>query len=93
MIVALLFSAALLSDPAPQAAAATTPASAPAPAATPPASKKVAVDPDRVCKVQPKLGSRMPEKVCYSRAMMEERTAEDKANLDKIQNATPMNSH
>lgn len=92
MIVALLFSAALIADPAisgggvPAASAASASPTAAAPAKTAKAA------PDRVCKLESVLGSKITKKVCYSREQMAERTFYDKQNLDLIQAATPMNS-
>ena len=91
MIVALLFSAALMADQtapgggAPPAAAPTAPAGATA--ATP--TKTAKADPDRVCKLEPVLGSKIVKKVCYNRAQLEERTFYDKQNLDLMQQKTP----
>jgi hypothetical protein len=93
-IALLLFSAALSAEPPVQPADA-SPApnvQATAPATSPPVPRKKsakAADPDRVCKLEPLLGSRLKSVVCYNRAQMEERTFYDKANLDKIQAATP----
>lgn len=95
MIVALLFSAALMADqaaPGPSAPAAAAPV-APAATAAPAPTKSAKADPDRVCKLEPVLGSKIVKKVCYSREQMAERTFYDKQNLDLIQAATPMNSH
>ena len=81
-----------MADPAAVARepAATAPAVAPAPAPVAPTKAKAAeVDANRVCRLEPLLGSRMKSVVCYSCAQMAERTAYDKANLDKIQAATP----
>jgi hypothetical protein len=93
MIAALLFSAAFLIEPsgasAPPAAATTPPATATADAKP----KAAAVDPERVCRLEATLGSKITKKVCYNRAQLEERTFYDKQNLDLIQSQTPMNSH
>lgn len=93
MIVAILFSAALMAD---QGASGGSAPAAPAPAPAPPANttavaptKTAKVDPERVCKLEPVLGSKITKKVCYNRAQMEERTFYDKQNLDLIQAATP----
>jgi hypothetical protein len=91
MIVAILFSAALMADqaapggsaPAAAAPAATAGATAPAP------TKTAKADPDRVCKLEPVLGSKIVKKVCYSRAQLDERTFYDKQNLDLMQAKTP----
>ena len=82
---------ACLAMPAPAQAggAAAAPAQAPGPVPT----KAAKADPDRICKLEPVLGSKINKKVCYSREQMAERTFYDKQNLDLIQNATPMNSH
>jgi hypothetical protein len=94
MIVALLFSAALMADPAASGGGATSPAAV-APSSPPAAApaKTAKADPDRVCKVESVLGSKITKKVCYSREQMAERTFYDKQHLDLIQNATPMNIH
>jgi len=92
MIVALLFSAALMADPAANDAPAAAPV-APASAKAAGPTKTAKADSDRVCKLEPVLGSKITKKVCYNRAQMEERTFYDKQNLDLIQAATPMNSH
>ena len=93
MIVALLFSAALMADPA-ASGGAPAPAATVAPA-TPTAAapaKTAKANPDRVCKLETVLGSKITKKVCYSREQMVERTFYDKQNLELIQNATPINS-
>lgn len=94
MIVALLLISAALSaePPVPPGDTAAPAAQATAAATSPPAPGKKgakAADPDKVCKLEPLLGSRLKSVVCYNRAQMEERTFYDKANLDKIQAATP----
>jgi len=94
MIVALLFSAALMADPAASGGGAPAPAATVAPS-TPTAAapaKTAKADPDRVCKLETVLGSKITKKVCYSREQMVERTFYDKQNLELIQNATPINS-
>ena len=91
MIVALLFSAALMADPAAQAAAPRRVArgrSAGEPDSCS-AAKTAKADPDRVCKLEPMLGSKITKKVCYNRAQMAERTFYDKQNLDLIQDGHP----
>jgi hypothetical protein len=88
MIVALLFYAALMVDQAtPGAGAPAVAAPAAPPAAAP--TKTAKVDSERVCKLEPVLGSKITKKVCYNRTQMEERTFYDKQNLDLIQAATP----
>ena len=94
MLVALLLSAALMADQAAPDAKGPPPSAAVdagAKAAAP--TKTAKADSERVCKLEPVLGSKITKKVCYNRAQMEERTFYDKQNLDLIQNATPMNSH
>jgi hypothetical protein len=95
MIVTLLFSAALMADPAASGGGAPAPPVIAAPASPTAAApaKTAKADPDRVCKLEPVLGSKITKKVCYSREQMAERTFYDKQNLDLIQAATPMNSH
>jgi hypothetical protein len=95
MIAALLFSAAFLMEPAPG-----TVASAPATQATPDVSaaadakpKTAAVDPERVCRLEATLGSKITKKVCYNKAVMAARTFDDKQNLDLLQAQTYMKSH
>ena len=91
MIVALRLSATFALDQGPPGGGA-TPTVAPAPPAntTKAAPTKAAnADPERVCKVEATLGSKITKKVCYNRALMEDRTFYDKQNLDLIQAATP----
>jgi hypothetical protein len=88
MIAALLFAALLSGEPA--AGAQPPPAQASAPAVP---AKTAKTDPERICKLEPVLGSKITKKVCYNRAQLEERTFYDKQNLDLIQSQTPMNSH
>ena len=97
MIVALLFSAAFLVEPG-----VGTAASAPAAPATPVSSanaataakpKAAAVDPERMCRLEATLGSKITKKVCYNRAVMAARTFDDKQNLDLLQAQTYMKSH
>ena len=92
MIVAILFSTALMADQGASGGAAPPPAAAPAPPASTTAvapTKTAKADPERVCKLEPVLGSKITKKVCYNRTQMEERTFYDKQNLDLIQAATP----
>lgn len=95
MIAALLFSAVMLADPAGSGAA--IPASAPEshPAAAPAAAapKGAAADPDRICRLEAVLGSKITKKVCYNRKQMAQRTFDDKQNLDLLQSQTYMKSH
>jgi len=90
MIVALLLSATFAFDPGAPSGSPTT-ATAPAPSAGTPAvpAKSAKADPERVCKLETVLGSKITKKVCFNRTQMEERTFYDKQNLDLIQNATP----
>ena len=91
MIVALVLSAAFALDQgapggaAPAAAAPAPPASTTAAAPT----KTAKADPERVCRLETVLGSKITKKVCFNRTQMEERTFYDKQNLDLIQSATP----
>jgi hypothetical protein len=89
MMIALLFSAALMADQA--APDANAPPAAAAPVSSKPAepTKTAKADSDRVCKLEPVLGSKITKKVCYNRVQMEERTFYDKQNLDLLQAATP----
>jgi hypothetical protein len=98
MIVGLLFSAAfaLIADqgapggsPAPAPAPSAAPASPANAAAAPAPTKTAKADSERVCKLEATLGSKITKKVCYNRALMEDRTFFDKQNLDLIQAATP----
>ena len=101
MIAILLFSAAFLVEPgtgasAPAPAAPVAPAAAPvssANATTDAKPKVAAVDPERVCRLEATLGSKITKKVCYNRAVMAARTFDDKQNLDLIQSQTYMKSH
>lgn len=99
MIAALLFSAAFLVEPAGAAAAPAAPVTAEAappaavPAPTEAKPKAAAADPERICRLEAALGSKITKKVCYNRAMMAQRTFDDKQNLDRIQSLTYMKSH
>lgn len=69
---------AMANDAAPAAA----PAAVPAPTAAP-VSKK---DPnERVCKTTPVIGSRVPSRICMTRAAWEERARADRADLEAAQ--------
>jgi len=84
MISAIFALAMLMSEPVPAATdGATAPAAPPAAAATP--VVKVKRDSDMICHSETMLGSRIPSKVCYTRAEQEERTQQDKRNLDHMQ--------
>jgi hypothetical protein len=90
MIIALLFSAVLMADQTPAGGgAATGAAAAPAAAAASAPTKTAKADPERVCKLEPVLGSKITKKVCYNRGQMAERTFYDKQNLDLMQAKTP----
>ena len=89
MIVAILFSAALMADQGASGGSAPAAAAPPANTTAVAPTKTAKVDPERVCKLEPVLGSKITKKVCYNRAQMEERTFYDKQNLDLIQAATP----
>jgi len=94
MIAALLFSAVMLAEPASSEAAAPAPAPQAAPAAKPAAAPKVAAaDPERICRLEAVLGSKITKKVCYNRSQMAQRAFDDKQNLDLIQSQTYMKSH
>jgi len=88
MLAALLFSTSMMLDPAP-AAAQPAPSATGAPVQVASAAKPAKVDSERICKLEPVLGSKITKKVCYNRSQMEERTFYDKQNLDLIQQATP----
>ncbi|MGH6910452.1 MAG: hypothetical protein ACREE0_23345 [Phenylobacterium sp.] len=90
MVVAFLFYAALMVDQTNPGggAPAAAPSSAPAVSTATP-SKTAKADPDRVCKLEPVLGSKITKKVCYNRAQLDERTFYDKQNLDLMQAKTP----
>lgn len=69
---------AMARDAAPAAA----PTAVPAPTAAP-VSKK---DPnERVCKTSPVIGSRVPSRICMTRAEWEERARTDRADLEAAQ--------
>lgn len=96
MITALLFAALLSSDQAAEtkAAPATTPAaSSPAQAPGPVPTKTAKADPERICRLEAVLGSKITKKVCYNRVQMDERAFYDKQNLDLLQSQTYMKSH
>jgi hypothetical protein len=93
MITALLFAALLSSDQAAEAKAAPATTPAVAPAASPVPTKTAKVDPERVCKLEAVLGSKITKKVCYNRVQMDERAFYDKQNLDLLQSQTYMKSH
>ncbi len=86
MFAALLFSAAMMFEPA---AGQVGPSATGAPVQAASAAKSPKADSERICKMEPVLGSKITKKVCYNRAQMEERTFYDKQNLDLIQAATP----
>jgi hypothetical protein len=88
MIVALLLSATFALDQGPPGGGA-TPTVAPAPTANTTKAAPTKAANERVCKVEATLGSKITKKVCYNRALMEDRTFYDKQNLDLIQAATP----
>jgi len=91
MIVAILFSAVLMADqaaPGGSAPAAAPPAAAAGTTAATP-TKTAKTDPERICKLEPVLGSKITKKVCYNRTQLDERTFYDKQNLDLIQSQTP----
>ncbi|MBI5942250.1 MAG: hypothetical protein HY859_17720 [Caulobacterales bacterium] len=70
---------ALASDAAP---AASPPAAVPAPVVAPEATK----DPNaRVCKTTPVIGTRVPSRVCMTRAEWEQRSRQDKQDLESAQ--------
>ena len=80
------------------AIAASTPAAGAAPMATEGAAQAAApaakaVDKDRqICKTEPLAGSRVPKKVCATKAEWDARRQDDKEQLDKMQRAsTPHN--
>ena len=95
MITALLFAAAMFADPAGPGAATPAPAPATSSAATATAAapKAAAVDPERICRLEAVLGSKITKKVCYNRKLMAQRTFDDKQNLDLLQSQTYMKSH
>jgi hypothetical protein len=95
MITVLLFAALLSSDQAAEtkAAPATTPAVSPAPAPGPVPTKTAKADPERICRLEAVLGSKITKKVCYNRVQMDERAFYDKQNLDLLQSQTYMKSH
>lgn len=83
MISAILALAMLMADPQPAAA---TGAPAPAETATTAASTvKVKRDSDMICHQEMMLGSHIPTKVCYTRAEQEDRTQQDRSNLNHMQ--------
>lgn len=79
------------------AIAASTPAAGAAPVATEGAAQAAApaakADKDRqICKTEPLAGSRVPKKVCATKAEWDARRQDDKEQLDKMQRAaTPHN--
>jgi hypothetical protein len=89
MFVALLFSAALMADPPAAGAPTPGPTVSPVQVAGAAKAKVAAVDPERVCKLEPVLGSKITKKVCYNRGQLAERTFYDKQNLDLLQAQTP----
>lgn len=84
----LLLSLAMFSIATAVTAADETPASSPDPVAVPaptpaPASKK---DPNaRVCKTSPVIGSRVPSRICMTRAEWAARAAADRESLEASQ--------
>jgi len=93
MIAALLFSAVMLAEPASSGGAAPAPGPQGSPAAKPAAAPKAAADPERICRLEAVLGSKITKKGCYNRSQMAQRAFDDKQNLDLIQSQTYMKSH
>jgi len=93
MIAALLLSAAFFVEPTAAAAPAAGQAAPAVNATTDAKPKAAAVDPERVCRVEATLGSKITKKVCYNRAVMAARAFDDKQNLDLLQSQTYMKSH
>ncbi len=87
MISALFAAAILLAETTPAAAPAPMAAVAPAQATADgaPAVVKVRRNEDMICKQEEVLGSRIPKKVCYTRAEQEARSQEDQKNLQRMQ--------
>jgi invasion protein IalB len=75
----------MLADTTPAAAAAATSATTPAPAAAA-AAAPAKKDADHVvCKSEAVTGSLFPKKTCYSTRDQQQRQAEERQNLEKIQ--------
>ena len=87
-MISAIFAAAILF-------AETTPAAAPAPVApataavdgatAAPGVTKAKRDSDLICHSEQVLGSRIPSRVCYTRAEQEDRAQQDKQNLQRMQ--------
>jgi hypothetical protein len=82
MFVALMFATALMAE---------TPKDAPAQAAQTAATPAKIDNKDGVvCKNEAVIGSKMPKRTCYNKAQMAEKAADDRANLERMQNASQM---
>jgi hypothetical protein len=90
MFVAMLVATVMLADTTTAAQAAVTP---PAPAAetAPPAKKKA--DSDMVCRSEPVLGSRLPQKKCRTSAQAAQDKLDAQADLARSQGANANNPH
>ena len=84
MISALFAAAILLAETTPAAAPAAMPAAPQATADGAPAVAKVKRD-DMLCKQEEVLGTRIPKKVCYTRAEQEARSQQDRQNVERMQ--------
>jgi hypothetical protein len=86
MISVVVAAAILLSDAAPAAATAPIPAVATTPAAAPVSASGAKVDRDTVvCHMEPVLGSRIPTKVCTTKAQAEDRAQQQQMDLQRMQ--------
>lgn len=86
MISALFAAAILLAETTPAAAPAAAPAAPAAPQATVDGAPVVKVKrDDMLCKQEEVLGTRIPKKVCYTRAEQEARSQQDRQNVERMQ--------
>jgi hypothetical protein len=84
MFVALMFAAALMAE---------TPKDAPAQAAQAAAAPTKTKTDDKdtlVCKNEPVIGSRMSTRICYNKQEMAQKAADDRANLERMQNQSQL---
>jgi hypothetical protein len=87
MISAMFAAAMLLAD----ASAAAAPQAAPAPAAEATQAAKPKADKNEmVCRYDANLGTRLPKKVCTRVGDAQQKSREDRDNLDRMQRMRPL---
>jgi invasion protein IalB len=85
MIVAMFVAAVLLAD----ASAAAAPQAAAAPAEATASSKAKADKDELVCTYEETIGTRFRKKICSTRREADDRSRQDRDNLNRMQAATP----